>query len=104
MVGSILIKYFSQEYEARLQLFINRFLHLHFQPSILIFRKFPQVKKCVFSSEKIFRSMETGGCSIYRELLRLHFNDEETFCEDGILAEVFPVCINPGFGQIQPYL
>ena len=32
--------------------------------------------------------MDTGGCSIYRELLRLHFSDEQKFCEDGILAEV----------------
>ena len=37
---------------------------------------------------KPFRSMESGSCSIYRELLRLHFGDEGNFCEDGILAEV----------------
>ena len=32
--------------------------------------------------------MESGSCSIYRELLRLHFGDEGNFCEGGILAEV----------------
>ena len=42
---------------------------------------------------KYFRSIETGGCSIYRELLRLHFSDEQSFCEDGILAEVLKNCI-----------
>ena len=44
--------------------------------------------------------MASGGCSIYRELLRLHFNDEQSFCEDGILTEVFVVFINPDVSLI----
>ena len=48
----------------------------------------PLHQNCSFLLPKNSRSMETGHCSIYRELLRLHFSDEQTFCEDGILAEV----------------
>ena len=61
--------------------------------------KSPSSKMCFFFCQT-FRSMETSGCSIYRELLRLHFSDEETFCEDGILAEVFALFINPDISLI----
>ena len=73
-----------QEYESRLELFINRFPSNSFpNPFQVAWNLFQRLKAPLC----IPRSIRSSGCSIYRELLRLHFEDEATFCEEGILDE-----------------